>query len=74
MLTQLKSFFKRTTSDLNQEFEETQREEFERQAFASGDFKGVRFTRLKAGDYADAGLDAAWREWLELQELAARQF
>ena len=74
MLTAIKNFLKPySTAAINQEYEAVLREEFERKAFASGDFKGVRFTRRKEGDYADAGLDAAWREHLEYENWAARQ-
>lgn len=74
MFTTLKNFFTLfNTSALHQECEELEREAFERHAFASGDFKGVRFTRLKDGKYADARLESEWREWLADQEWADRQ-
>ena len=74
MLTTLKNLFRPySAAVLNQQYEAVLREEFERKAFASGDFKGVRFTRRKEGDYTDAGLEAAWREHLEFENWAARQ-
>lgn len=74
MLTAIKNFFKPySAAALNQEYEAVLREEFERKAFASGDFKGVRFTRRQSGDYADAGLEAAWQDCLEFENWAARQ-
>lgn len=44
--------------------EELYRDEFETEALASGEFKGIRFTRLDDGKYADANLEAAWRTWV----------
>jgi len=43
---------------------EQYRDEFESEALASGDFKGVRFTRLDDGKYADPRLESEWVSWL----------
>lgn len=47
------------------ELEESYRDEFETEAFASGEFKGVRFTRLSDGKYADDRLESTWRAWVK---------
>lgn len=74
MFTKLKKFFKLINfSALEQEYEEALRERFEQKAFASGQFKGVRFTRSKEGNYLDARLEAAWQECIEFDDWAARQ-
>lgn len=61
------------TAAFTRDHDELHRDEFERHAFASGDFKGVRFTRLKDGAYADARLEFAWHEWVADEEWADRQ-
>ena len=74
MLTMLKTLVEAyKTAAFTREYDELHREDFERHAFASGDFKGVRFTRLKDGEYADARLESAWREWVKDQDWADRQ-
>lgn len=55
------------------EYDESSRDNFERRAFASGDFKGIRFTRLKSGEYENPQLQSAWLEWVAEQDWANRQ-
>lgn len=62
MLKAIKDTFAAIKSACNTEArEELYRDEFEAEALASGEFKGVRFTRLEDGKYADAGLESSWR-------------
>lgn len=49
------------------EHEDCFREEFEDEAFESGEFKGVRFTRTNDGKYADQRLEAHWKKWVGLK-------
>jgi hypothetical protein len=55
-------YFKKLTSKAD--LEDLYRDEFESAALASGDFKGVRFTRAADGKYVDARLESEWKTWV----------
>lgn len=44
---------------------EIYRDEFESSAVASGEFKGIRFTRSSDGRYVDERLQESWVTWRE---------
>jgi len=46
--------------------EQEYRDDFEAEAFASGEFKGVRFTRNKNGTYQDPRLQKRWESYLSM--------
>lgn len=63
--------YKKASGRCSQDFEEDHRDKFEREAFASGDFKGVRFTRTPGGEYANARLETTWKDWIAHQRWLA---
>ncbi|MBS4081352.1 MULTISPECIES: hypothetical protein [Pseudomonas] len=46
--------------------EEQHREDFEDEAFASGEFKGIRFTKNANGEYKDERLQKRWEAYLSM--------
>lgn len=65
MINMIRRFFAAYIEATNvQAVEESFRDDFEREALYSGDFKGIRFTRTTDGKYANALLETAWRDFV----------